>query len=85
MSSEPKQISDMLVEREGATVLDAVAAHCIRNGVSVAAMERIATAVCKRVANLDDRTSPDDWPEAMLVTGKELHDIIMQEFDAELG
>lgn len=85
MSTEPKQISDMMVEREGATLLDAVAANCIRNSVSVAAMDRIAKAVCKRVADLDDRTSPDDWPDAMLVTGRELYDIIMQEFDAELG
>lgn len=32
--------------------------------------------VVERVAELPDRTSPDDWPEAMLVTGDELEGII---------
>lgn len=45
----------------------------------------IATAVVKRVAELPDRSSPDNWPEAMLVTSEELHRIIMSEFDNEVG
>lgn len=32
--------------------------------------------VVKRVAELPDRSSPDDWPEAMLVTAEELRDIV---------
>ncbi|MBD9583614.1 hypothetical protein IB269_19660 [Delftia sp. DLF01] len=32
----------------------------------------IAEDVCQRVAELPDRDSPTDWPEAMLVTGPEL-------------
>lgn len=36
----------------------------------------IAAAVCQRVAELPDRDSPADWPEAMLVTGPELIDAV---------
>lgn len=39
--------------------------------------ERIATAVCQEVADLDDRNSPEDWPEAMLVTADELRAIVL--------
>lgn len=53
--------------------------------VPIATMQAIATAIVKRVAELPDRTSPDDWPQAMLVTSEELRHIIMSEFDAELG
>lgn len=35
--------------------------------------------VVKRVAELPDRSSPDDWPEAMLVTSAELRDIVRDE------
>lgn len=35
--------------------------------------DSIATAICQRVAELGDLSSPEDWPEAMLVTGDELH------------
>ena len=36
----------------------------------------IATAVCQRVAELDDRSSPEGQPEMMLVTADELHGIV---------
>lgn len=36
----------------------------------------LATAIVLAVAELPDRTSPDDWPEAMLVTADELRDIV---------
>lgn len=36
----------------------------------------IAEQVVQIVAELPDRTSPDDWPEAMLVTADELRDIV---------
>ncbi|KAA9167042.1 hypothetical protein F3K36_25385 [Delftia sp. BR1] len=36
----------------------------------------IAVDVCQRVADMDDRSSPADWPEAMLVTGPELVEIV---------
>ena len=35
--------------------------------------------VIQRVAELPDRTSPDDWPDAMLVTPKELDWILRDE------
>lgn len=38
--------------------------------------QRIAEQVVQIVAELPDRTSPDDWPEAMLVTADELRDIV---------
>lgn len=38
----------------------------------------VAGRVCQLVADLPDRTSPDDQPEMMLVTGDELHDIVCQ-------
>jgi hypothetical protein len=55
------------------------------HALPVTMWDRIATAVVKRVAELPDRSSPDDWPDAMLVTSEELHRIIMSEFDAEIG
>lgn len=39
----------------------------------------IADAVVLAVSELPDRTSPDEWPDAMLVTGEELREIIMTE------
>lgn len=39
----------------------------------------VAVAVAKRVAELSDRSSPDDWPEAMLVTSDELIHIVSDE------
>lgn len=36
----------------------------------------IAVDVCRAVAELPDRNSPADWPEAMLVTYDELHRIV---------
>lgn len=39
----------------------------------------IAERVCQRVVELPDRTSPADWPEAMLVTRAELWDIVFDE------
>jgi hypothetical protein len=41
----------------------------------------IAAAVCQRVAELPDRNSPEDWPEAMLVTGQELIDVVTCELE----
>ena len=40
--------------------------------------DTIATSACQRVAELPDRASPADWPEAMLVTGDELHMIVRE-------
>lgn len=39
-----------------------------------------AWGICRDVAELPDRTSPEDWPEAMLVTVGELHAIILDRF-----
>lgn len=38
--------------------------------------EEIIVGVLRDVAELPDRTSPDDWPEAMLVTADELRAIL---------
>lgn len=42
----------------------------------------VADRVCQMVVELLDRTSPDDQPEMMLVTGDELHDIVCQAIQA---
>lgn len=55
------------------------------HALPVTMWDSIATAVVKRVAELPDRSSPDNWPEAMLVTSEELHRIIISEFDNEVG
>ncbi len=39
--------------------------------------EAVAERVIQEVAELPDRTSPNDWPEAMLVTADELRAILM--------
>lgn len=44
------------------------------------AIDRIIGAV----AELPDRTSPDDWPDAMLVTADELRAIVTAEIEAML-
>jgi hypothetical protein len=48
------------------------------HGVQSATAQRgsLADLVIRDVQELPDRTSPDDWPEAMLVTAAELRDII---------
>jgi hypothetical protein len=38
-------------------------------------LDKIAEKLVRSVAELPDRTSPDDWPEAMLVTQDELLEI----------
>lgn len=38
-----------------------------------------ADRICQRVAELLDRCSPEEWPEAMLVTADELRAIITDE------
>ena len=38
--------------------------------------EAVARAVVLSVSELPDRTSPDDWPDAMLVTAEELTDAV---------
>ena len=39
----------------------------------------VAERIVRRVAELPDRTSPDNWPEAMLVTSDELRTIVAEE------
>lgn len=38
--------------------------------------------IIRDVAELPDRNSPDDWPEAMLVTADELRDILVRRLSA---
>lgn len=44
----------------------------------VVQQESYINAVIQHVAELPDRTSPDDWPDAMLVTAAELRDILTE-------
>lgn len=44
-------------------------------------MEDFAAEVILRVSGLPDRTSPDEYPDMMLVSGEELEDIILGVFD----
>jgi hypothetical protein len=52
-------------------------------------VDRLVTCILRTVAELPDRTSPDDWPEAMLVTHEELEAILRIKFaewmDKEAG
>ena len=48
------------------------------------ALRQVIDLIVRDVAELPDRTSPDDWPEAMLVTDAELRDICDQRFAAAL-
>lgn len=36
--------------------------------------------IIRDVAELPDRTSPEDWPEALILTGDELKEILIQNF-----
>lgn len=46
-------------------------------------VSRSVDQIIQQVAELPDRTSPDDWPEAMLVTADELRRIIVDALNAE--
>lgn len=39
--------------------------------------ETLIASIVNDVAELPDRTSPDDWPDAMLVTADELRNIMV--------
>jgi hypothetical protein len=45
--------------------------------------EDAAVRICNAVAELGDRNSPEDWPEAMLVTHAELHAIVVEALAAQ--
>jgi hypothetical protein len=38
----------------------------------------LAARYLQEVLEFDDRTSPDDWPEALLITGQELTDLLIR-------
>ena len=42
----------------------------------------VADEIVQAVSELPDRSSPDDWPEAMIVTSDELRDIVIRSYDA---
>lgn len=48
----------------------------MRGEVDKGGLDHFVESVCRDVAELPDRTSPDDWPAAMLVTADELEIII---------
>lgn len=41
-------------------------------------VDALAAQICRDVAELPDRNSPEDWPEAMLVTHEELRTIVLE-------
>lgn len=43
-----------------------------------ARLESALDRICVSIAELPDRTSPEDWPDAMLVTASELKTIIRE-------
>lgn len=43
---------------------------------AVDGLEEVSALIVRDVAELPDRTSPQDWPEAMLVTPEELRAIL---------
>lgn len=45
------------------------------------ALKRLPAAVSRSVAEMPDRSSPEDWPEAMLVTQDELTEIVEREIE----
>jgi hypothetical protein len=45
---------------------------------------RLADMIARDVAEIDDRTSPEDWPEAMLVTPDELKSIVIYRLQVAL-
>ena len=44
------------------------------------AVAKAADEIVRDACELTDRTSPEDWPEALLITGQELHDLITGRF-----
>ena len=45
-------------------------------------LDKLALRYVQNVCEWDDRTSPEDWPEALLITGDELHQLL-KEFAAD--
>lgn len=41
--------------------------------------------IIRDVAELPDRTSPEDWPEALIVTSGELEEILTQHLSEKCG
>lgn len=55
----------------------AVVAHMVKRRAD------IVNDVIQAVAELPDRTSPEDWPDAMLVTADELRAILLDRLSLE--
>ena len=79
-----ENIGGRIVFSNGATVVRSFASDAVV-GVEVASDKpiyypagNVADEVVQAVAELPDRSSPEDWPEAMLVTSQELRDIVEQ-------
>lgn len=65
-----------LLEHHQATEQELAAVKAELDAARVARPEPDIEDVIRQVAELPDRTSPDDWPEAMLVTADELRIIL---------
>jgi hypothetical protein len=46
-------------------------------------MDKIFDLIIRDVAELPNRTSPEDWPEAMIVTDEELRTILRERLDVD--
>lgn len=86
-SAEPRSAEDSAL---AADALDALrrwgmSACVLRSAPAVpaSAAAAIATTVCREVAELPDRDSPPNWPQAMLVTAEELRGIVLQALATE--
>ncbi len=47
-------------------------------------IDSLINIVIRDVAELPDRTSPEDWPDAMIVTGDELEEILTNRLKGEV-
>lgn len=64
-------------------ILKGIALRPAAQPAPVASAAAIADRICLDVAELPDRNSPQDWPEAMLVTADELKSIVIEAMTAQ--
>lgn len=56
----------------------------LRSPVSEERIREITNLIVRDIEELPDRTSPDDWPEALIVTNSELREIVSEHIRAAL-
>lgn len=86
MNTQPRTDRKGRTDAEGNLGTDEVEQHvrsAIANLKGGTWADHVVGDVLHDVANLPDRTSPDDWPDAMLVTAAELRQIVLDAIRAE--